>query len=124
MAAGCAEPTAPLQTRDVVGTYALATIGGQPLPVPPPGVYGLLSAEVTFMADGTWRAREEFGTAGPSNIVPLRVENVGSWTLDATGGTLTQRGGVGVVEYRVHGRGRELVRTGGSGGEMRYVKAP
>jgi hypothetical protein len=128
VAAACGDVTAPLQVADVVGTYALATIGGVPIPPPPAGLTGLLSSEFTYAPDGTWRAREVYGSSGTNGPEPITAYSGGVWTLDARRATLRQttttgRGQV-VVEYRVEERGRVLVGPDGASGRFRYVQRP
>jgi len=121
--AGCGDPTAPLRPADVVGTYALASIGGRPLPTPE-----LASSEYTYAADGTWTSREVYPARDPGAPPTVNTAPSGVWALDPRRSTLrrtnTAARGVSVLEFRVEERGRVLVGVFGTSGAYRYVKRP
>ena len=75
------------QPQNIAGTYALATVGGAPLPAPySPGV-SITSSRLTVLAAGTWTEARSSDAAGGVQATVY----YGTWT--ETGGDLAFRVG-------------------------------
>jgi hypothetical protein len=84
------------QPQAIAGTYALATIGGAPLPAPYPPGLSITSGRLVVLAAGTW-------TETRSGIAAGRVESsiyFGTWT--ESGSDVAFR--VGSTEFYVGAR--------------------
>ena len=101
---GTTGPSGPVPATPV-GTYALKTVDGKPLPAQlgEPVVetdYTItaraLSGQYTFNADGTFKfkANTEIVSTGIVFKIPRVIENEGTYTFDATTITLTSTSGV------------------------------
>ena len=102
---------------DVVGTYALTSINGHPVPAPFGEGSALIYDTLSLAADSTWTWWYGSGALG-SAVVVWTGRYAGSWTLDAATGqalvTQQPRNAAPVmVSYTVLNRGASLtVNTG------------
>lgn len=121
--ASCGSPTDPLRPADVVGAYALASVGGRPVPVQLPGEV-VVSDVFTLDAEGTWSETEETRTPDLSGT-PNTQYFSGTWVLDAGSRTLSMTTGLGsqsyTLSYAVRDGGRTL-NLPTRDGEWRYVR--
>jgi hypothetical protein len=124
--AGCRDPIEPLAPDDVTGTYGLASIGGQPVPLTT-STGTTRSSVITMFPNATWSIRTETQSTTPGST-PTVIDAGGTWVLDARASTVrlinTAVRGTSTSTYAVRDRGRVLATSGGSSGEYRYVKQP
>jgi hypothetical protein len=124
VAAGCRDPIEPLAPDDVTGTYGLASIGGQPVPLT---TSTTRSSVITMFPNATWSIRTETQSTTPGST-PTVIDAGGTWVLDARASTVrlinTAVRGTSTSTYAVRDRGRVLATSGESSGGYRCVNRP
>lgn len=112
---GCGgrDPSSP--TPDVVGTYALVSADGRPLPAPF-GDSTVIAADV-YVLDNAGNYTYEGRTQFVDGTRPQTLHSSGTWRLIQSGARIeltavTARGIVYVTAMEVRDGGRELVRLG------------
>lgn len=125
--AGCGDPVSPLAPADLVGTYALQTVDGRPLPASSPNntetvVY---ASERILRADGSYSTTQKFGPSTGLRRDTLTLSSTGTWELrrrsvrghDAVWFADYDQGGPFVYSMKVRDRGRTLVLDENTAGQ-------